>query len=170
MVAERIERTRGANGSRSALPDGSRARLDTPCCRGAEPIDRGVRIDPVGAETMRARYLRRSAACGQAIARRRRRVRWSIHRLFSFIRFNWRGRPLTSYQVIIDLTSQTTTSSGLEVYARRDSSSTPKSGSPKNKSPPSTSPEATGTLSGTTASLPPTTPRKRNPQLLIREP
>src|ERR1039458_1092227 len=58
----------------------------------------------------------------------------------------------------------------LGVYARRDSSSTPKSGSPKNKSPPSTSPEATGTLSGTTASLPPTTPRKRNPQLLICEP
>src|SRR6201997_2709713 len=25
------------------------------------------------------------------------------HRLFSFISLNWRGRPLTSYQVIIDL-------------------------------------------------------------------
>jgi Rhodopirellula transposase DDE domain len=42
------------------------------------------------------------------------------HRLFSFISLNWRGRPLTSYQVIIDLISQTTTSTGLKVYARLD--------------------------------------------------
>jgi hypothetical protein len=42
------------------------------------------------------------------------------HRLFSFISLNWRGRPLESYQVIIDLISQTTTSTGLKVYARLD--------------------------------------------------
>jgi hypothetical protein len=42
------------------------------------------------------------------------------HRLFSFISFNWRGRPLTSYQTIIDLISSTTTSTGLKVYARLD--------------------------------------------------
>jgi hypothetical protein len=42
------------------------------------------------------------------------------HRLFSFISLNWRGRPLTSYEVIIDLISSTTTSTGLKVYARRD--------------------------------------------------
>jgi hypothetical protein len=42
------------------------------------------------------------------------------HRLFSFISLNWRGRPLTSYQVIIDLISQTTTSTGLKVYASLD--------------------------------------------------
>ena len=42
------------------------------------------------------------------------------HRLFSFISLNWRGRPLTSYQVIIDLISSTTTSTGLKVYARLD--------------------------------------------------
>jgi len=42
------------------------------------------------------------------------------HRLFSFISLDWRGRPLTSYQVIIDLISQTTTSTGLKVYARLD--------------------------------------------------
>ena len=29
------------------------------------------------------------------------------HRLFSFISLNWRGRPLTSYEVIIDLISST---------------------------------------------------------------
>jgi hypothetical protein len=42
------------------------------------------------------------------------------HRLFSFISLNWRGRPLTSYQIIIDLISQTTTSTGLKIYARLD--------------------------------------------------
>jgi hypothetical protein len=42
------------------------------------------------------------------------------HRLFSFISLNWRGRPLESYQVIIDLIGSTTTSTGLKVYARLD--------------------------------------------------
>jgi len=42
------------------------------------------------------------------------------HRLFSFISLNWRGRPLSSYQTIIDLISSTTTSTGLNVHARVD--------------------------------------------------
>ena len=42
------------------------------------------------------------------------------HRLFSFISLNWRGRPLTSYQLIIDLITSATTSTGLKVYARLD--------------------------------------------------
>ncbi|MCA1679089.1 MAG: ISAzo13 family transposase [Actinobacteria bacterium] len=42
------------------------------------------------------------------------------HRLFSQIAQNWRGQPLTSYQVIIDLIASTTTSTGLKVYARLD--------------------------------------------------
>ena len=42
------------------------------------------------------------------------------HRLFSFVSLNWRGRPLTSYQVILDLIAATTTSTGLKVYARLD--------------------------------------------------
>jgi Rhodopirellula transposase DDE domain len=48
------------------------------------------------------------------------------HRLFSFISLNWRGRPLTSYQIIIDLISQTTTSTGLKIYARLDPTVYPK--------------------------------------------
>jgi hypothetical protein len=48
------------------------------------------------------------------------------HRLFSFISLNWRGRPLTSYQIIIDLITQTTTSTGLKVYARLDPTVYPK--------------------------------------------
>jgi transposase len=47
------------------------------------------------------------------------------HRLFSFISLNWRGRPLTSYQVIVDLISSTTTSTGLKVYARLDENAYP---------------------------------------------
>ena len=33
---------------------------------------------------------------------------------------NWRGRPLSSLEVIIDLIASTTTSTGLTVYARLD--------------------------------------------------
>ena len=42
------------------------------------------------------------------------------HRLFSFVSINWRGRPLESLAVIIDLITSTTTSTGLNVYARLD--------------------------------------------------
>jgi len=42
------------------------------------------------------------------------------HRMFSFVTLNWRGRPLESLQVIIDLIGSTTTSTGLKIYARLD--------------------------------------------------
>jgi transposase len=42
------------------------------------------------------------------------------HRLFSFISINWRGKPLTNYQVIINLITSTTTKTGLTVKARLD--------------------------------------------------
>jgi len=42
------------------------------------------------------------------------------HRLFSYVSLNWRGRPLESLEVIIDLIAATTTSTGLKVYARHD--------------------------------------------------
>jgi len=42
------------------------------------------------------------------------------HRLFSFITKNWRGRPLTSYQVIVNLIAHTTTKAGLLVKAALD--------------------------------------------------
>lgn len=48
------------------------------------------------------------------------------HRLFSFISLNWRGKPLQTRQVIIDLIAATTTSTGLKVYARLDERSYPK--------------------------------------------
>lgn len=43
------------------------------------------------------------------------------HRLFSFITNNWRGRPLTTYQVIVNLIASTTTREGLVVKAAIDS-------------------------------------------------
>ena len=42
------------------------------------------------------------------------------HRLFSFITQNWRGRPLVSLQVIVNLIANTTTSTGLIVKAALD--------------------------------------------------
>jgi hypothetical protein len=39
------------------------------------------------------------------------------HRLFSFISINWRGKPLTSLETIIELLSHTTTKEGLTVTA-----------------------------------------------------
>ena len=42
------------------------------------------------------------------------------HRLFSFITKNWRGKPLVSHQVIVDMISATTTKTGLKVKARID--------------------------------------------------
>jgi hypothetical protein len=42
------------------------------------------------------------------------------HRLFSFISINWRGRPLRSYETVINLIANTTNRGGLVVRARLD--------------------------------------------------
>jgi hypothetical protein len=42
------------------------------------------------------------------------------HRLFSFISINWRGRPLRTYETIINLIGNTTNCGGLVVRARLD--------------------------------------------------
>jgi len=47
------------------------------------------------------------------------------HRLFSAITMNWRGRPLTSHQVIVNSIAATTTSTGLRVHAELDPASYP---------------------------------------------
>ena len=39
---------------------------------------------------------------------------------------NWRGRPLTSHEVVVDLIGATTTRSGLKVRAERDDGEYPK--------------------------------------------
>lgn len=42
------------------------------------------------------------------------------HRLFSFISINWRGKPLTSYETIVNLITRTTTCKGLRVMCKLD--------------------------------------------------
>lgn len=42
------------------------------------------------------------------------------HRLFSYISMNWRGRPLTDYQTVVNLIASTTTTTGLTVKSRLD--------------------------------------------------
>jgi len=42
------------------------------------------------------------------------------HRLFSFITFNWRGKPLRTYQTVVNLIAATTTRTGLEVQCELD--------------------------------------------------
>lgn len=48
------------------------------------------------------------------------------HRLFSFVSMNWRGKPLTSYETILNLISSTTTEKGLTVRAAIDLNEYPK--------------------------------------------
>lgn len=48
------------------------------------------------------------------------------HRLFSFITQNWRGRPLVSYQTIVQLIAATTTDTGLKVCSELDTNTYPK--------------------------------------------
>jgi hypothetical protein len=48
------------------------------------------------------------------------------HRLFSHISMNWRGRPLVSHQVIVELIGATTTLAGLQVHAELDQGTYPK--------------------------------------------
>jgi transposase len=48
------------------------------------------------------------------------------HRLFSFISQNWRGKPLVSHQVIVNLIAATTTKTGLRVRAEIDPGQYPK--------------------------------------------
>jgi len=49
------------------------------------------------------------------------------HRLFSFITMNWRGRPLISHEVIINLIASTRTKSGLRVQCELDLNKYPNS-------------------------------------------
>ena len=47
------------------------------------------------------------------------------HRLFSFISMNWRGKPLTTYQVIVSLIAATSNKAGLRVRAALDAKTYP---------------------------------------------
>ena len=48
------------------------------------------------------------------------------HRLFAYISQNWRGKPLVSHQVIVQLIGATTTQTGLTVHCELDANRYPK--------------------------------------------
>ena len=48
------------------------------------------------------------------------------HRLFNHISMNWRGRPLTSHEVVVELIGATTTRTGLSVHAELDTGTYPR--------------------------------------------
>ena len=48
------------------------------------------------------------------------------HRLFSFVTMNWRGRPLISHEVIVNLIASTTNRKGLRVHCELDGGNYPK--------------------------------------------
>jgi hypothetical protein len=48
------------------------------------------------------------------------------HRMFSYISMNWRGKPLISHEVIINLIATTTTQTGLAIEAEMDHNVYPK--------------------------------------------
>jgi len=45
------------------------------------------------------------------------------HRMFSFVSLNWRGKPLESLEIIVNLIASTQTNTGLKIYARLDDGS-----------------------------------------------
>ena len=47
------------------------------------------------------------------------------HRMFSFITQNWRGRPLVSYETIVNLIGSTTTMNGLRIKAKLNTKNYP---------------------------------------------
>jgi hypothetical protein len=48
------------------------------------------------------------------------------HRMFSYISLNWRGKPLISHEVIVNLIAGTTTKTGLKIQAELDTNLYPK--------------------------------------------
>jgi hypothetical protein len=47
------------------------------------------------------------------------------HRMFGYITANWRGRPLVSHEVIVNLIANTTTGAGLAIHAELDQGTYP---------------------------------------------
>ena len=48
------------------------------------------------------------------------------HRMFSHISMNWRGKPLFSHEVVVNLIASTTTRAGLKIEAEIDTNTYPK--------------------------------------------
>jgi hypothetical protein len=72
-----------------------------------------------------ARRVREAARGNGSIERRDRASGRLHHRLFSHISMNWRGRPLTSHEVVVQTIAATTTRAALNVTAELDTASYP---------------------------------------------
>jgi hypothetical protein len=89
------------------------------------------------------------------------------HQLFAAITMNWRGRPLTSHEVIVNTIAATTTRVGLRVHAELDTGTTPPvSRSATDRWTPCRCAGTTGMVTGTTPCAPRHT--SRSTTLLIR--
>lgn len=64
-----------------------------------------------------ARRVREAVQRNGSIERRDRALGRLHHRMFCHIAANWRGRPLTSYEVVLETISATTTTTGLSIGA-----------------------------------------------------
>jgi len=63
---------------------------------------------------------------GLPLPARHQQVEQNRTRLFSFITQNWRGKPLVSHEVIVNLIAATKTKAGLQVKSRLDTRKYPK--------------------------------------------
>ncbi len=86
------------------------------------------------------------------------------HRLFSHITMNWRGRPLTSHEVMLQTIAATTSRTGLTAGPNSTAVSIPPApGSVTTRSPPCPSPATASTATGTTPSTPSARRTRRPP-------
>ncbi len=78
-------------------------------------------------ETGTAKAGRRDGAPNLCLSLSSGTSKWNKieHRLFSFITINWRGRPLRTYETVVNLIGNTTTRMGLIVRAALDRGSYP---------------------------------------------
>jgi hypothetical protein len=92
------------------------------------------------------------------------------HRLFSFITGNWRGKPLVSHQVIVQLIAATTTTTGLKVRCELDPNAYPAGIKVSDDgSKPSILPATTFTANGTIQSAQ-TSPSRRDSSRTMPKP
>ena len=87
------------------------------------------------------------------------------HRLFAHISMNWRGRPLTSHEVIVETIAATTTSTGLTVRAALATPSTRRASRfPTSKSKPLKHRASLHVTSSTASGTTPSTPNRNTPE------
>ncbi|OKI21984.1 hypothetical protein A6A08_20605 [Nocardiopsis sp. TSRI0078] len=83
------------------------------------------------------------------------------HRLFSAVSTNWRGRTLTSHEVVVNTIAETTTRTGLRVHAGLDPGSLPHHQCPVSRTVPRS---RTGCRPGRTVRCSPAWPRTSSPR------